>query len=929
MRRARVAVGLVVALAATVVAGPAADPAPAQTAAADHVEVAVTDTLPLRGRPPAEVAAALARASSPTPPTTVLLAREDTYPDALAAGALQGGAPLLLTAPDALSAPTRELLDEWRPDEVIVLGGTTAVGDAVVAALPGDPQVTRHAGPDRTATAATIATATRDRADVVLLARAFGTDDAPTRGFVDAIAAGAWAAQTGWPVLLTATETLSAATAAALDELDPDRVVVVGGTAAVSDTAAQQAAAGGRRLDRVAGDSRFATAAAVAAARGLDRPTAAVLLDGGAEDAWAAGFSAARYAAARQAPVLLADGEGLPGPTADALAAAGGAVEELVCTAAAAACLAARPPLGLPAGVTVALDPPPGQPLPPQTTVTATLDGGDRVGPATLEGTCLVDRATGADRLTATTTAAAQEGCTATVTIPLAGGVVQTVTATWPGGVPGVPGAHDYATDVHADPWDFANPEDVHLDHGPTIQVDHGRIADGELAYDNRGGTIHLLWQGYPGGALPVGRDGLVAPLDGDTYRLLAVRVHVPSPTAYGISWARCPTGSTADGCPTGGSVSGHLAAGWQTLVVDPGWNGEVHAVRFALAGTLPVRIDWARAYQPTGQGITVPGAVAWDTNPDRGDNTPDRPGWGPLDGPLPADAYPPGDYWFHLADGTTTGPIRIVPPPQIRILNPDAAGGEDYITAATGDPWDFDQPTDATVHNATDVRFEGGVLHARNANHDPHVDLRMAGPLDPHRYHRVTVTFANAGPMDLSFGPGGGTHGRLLWTRTDGSRSDGAEIVAYPNTRTYTFDALDPRAVEAGNAGWAAGPIAAVRFDPNEDPAAGREWSVDEVAIRADDESPGTVELAWTDTTPAELAEPTTVTWYADRDRQGFDGVAITGPLTQQPGRNAVTWTTCDTAPGTWWLYVVATRGATSTATYATGPLQVTNSAC
>ena len=57
--------------------------------------------------------------------------------DALAAGVAAGvrGGPVLLTEPDRLPAPSATELQRLDPDEIVVVGGTGSVSDAVVREL--------------------------------------------------------------------------------------------------------------------------------------------------------------------------------------------------------------------------------------------------------------------------------------------------------------------------------------------------------------------------------------------------------------------------------------------------------------------------------------------------------------------------------------------------------------------------------------------------------------------------------------------------------------------------------------------------------------------------------------------------------------------------------------------------------------------------
>ncbi|WP_370324059.1 cell wall-binding repeat-containing protein [Euzebya sp.] len=88
----------------------------------------------------------------------VLLARGDAFADAITGGAYaaEAGIPILLTPSTQLDAGTEAVIRDRGIEEVIILGGTAAVSDAVADALPAT--VRRVAGADRTETSAAIAT---------------------------------------------------------------------------------------------------------------------------------------------------------------------------------------------------------------------------------------------------------------------------------------------------------------------------------------------------------------------------------------------------------------------------------------------------------------------------------------------------------------------------------------------------------------------------------------------------------------------------------------------------------------------------------------------------------------------------------------------------------------------------------------------------
>jgi putative cell wall-binding protein len=191
----------------------------------------------------------------------VVLASGESFPDALAAGpvAAAGNGPVLLTRAASLPPQTATELDRLNPGRIVIAGGTAAVSQAVADAVKQytSGSVTRVSGADRFATAAALSAS----AFAPGVAIAFVATGA---GFADALGAGAVGAARRSPVLLTSRDALPAATAAELDRLNPERILVLGGFDAVSPAVEQSTGAYSSITGRVAGTDRFGTAAAVA-----------------------------------------------------------------------------------------------------------------------------------------------------------------------------------------------------------------------------------------------------------------------------------------------------------------------------------------------------------------------------------------------------------------------------------------------------------------------------------------------------------------------------------------------------------------------------------------------------------------------------------------------------------------------------------------
>lgn len=169
----------------------------------------------------------------------VMVATGQNFPDALAAAPLaaSSGTPILLVQRDVVPQDTIDALDQIAADGAIVLGGTGAVSAAVasdIEGLVGPSGVVRLDGPDRYATAATIAQYGVDNFGLNWDGVAFATG----LNFPDALAGGAAQGLTGSVVLLTKSTTLEAAPKTKLEE-NAGQILQVrffGGLNAISQT---------------------------------------------------------------------------------------------------------------------------------------------------------------------------------------------------------------------------------------------------------------------------------------------------------------------------------------------------------------------------------------------------------------------------------------------------------------------------------------------------------------------------------------------------------------------------------------------------------------------------------------------------------------------------------------------------------------------
>lgn len=181
----------------------------------------------------------------------VYLARADDSADALAAGALTDGPVLLVPRCGQVPDDVRAVVDQaGTANEVIALGGTSAICEQMLRDVADGRATARIAGVNRFDTAAQIALRAFPRgAREVYLGNGYGSPDPVAGGVL----------RDGPMLLVPPTGAVPDVVARAIRTLDPGRVVAVGGTAAIGEDVLGSAAAG-RPTGRIAGASRYETA---------------------------------------------------------------------------------------------------------------------------------------------------------------------------------------------------------------------------------------------------------------------------------------------------------------------------------------------------------------------------------------------------------------------------------------------------------------------------------------------------------------------------------------------------------------------------------------------------------------------------------------------------------------------------------------------
>lgn len=219
--------------------------------AAEREQLAQGIPTQLAGADRVETSIAIATHAFPQGAETVYVARADNTADALAGGALTDGPIVLVSRNAAAVSKVAGYIANTRARRVVALGGENAVPNDTLKTVAGSAAISRLAGADRAATAAIIAQSVvkaNPKMDTVYLAE-------QNHG-IDALAAGSLI---DGPVLLVPSRgQLPAPVKTAIAEINPKRVIALGGDIAVSPEILSQASSG-RDTERIAGADRYQT----------------------------------------------------------------------------------------------------------------------------------------------------------------------------------------------------------------------------------------------------------------------------------------------------------------------------------------------------------------------------------------------------------------------------------------------------------------------------------------------------------------------------------------------------------------------------------------------------------------------------------------------------------------------------------------------
>jgi hypothetical protein len=448
----------------------------------------------------------------------------------------------------------------------------------------------------------------------------------------------------------------------------------------------------------------------------------------------------------------------------------------------------------------------------------------------------------------------------------------------------------DYATDTFADPWDFANDDDV--PPIPLVGTENSngirRNADGTLTVVSRNNTTVKLVRTW-GAQLPWGRDGQLHPVPADRYTQLSLRMCLSGPLHMAVHyWNAAGEQGLHPFYPPAGC--GTYRIDLRDISTNPA------GYRAPWTGSM-VRVELLRGGTPSGTDPVVDITLDWVR--------------------------------LHRADASSTPPTGLPAP---RVLTPGAEGGVDYATAS-GNPWDFAAPDDVVSSgDLAGVTFGPGGMAGTTVANDSFVELPLRAPTNPDRYHRATIDVCYGGEMGFADAPGGGMNARFAWL-PEGfpAWSETQDIIIYPGCNQMTVDLTTDPAVAVNDEntvykrGWRGQRLARLRFDLNEDPGQ-RSFTLRSIRLADDAAFSTAYPITFTDTA---ATTGSTADILVSTDPAGAGAIAVATGLRVTPGVNTFTWNGTDTTGtplpnATYWVTVVMRNAAGVGTGTATGPLRL-----
>lgn len=190
---------------------------------------------------------------------TVVITNYAAFADALTATPLayKNNAPILLTHQDRLTSATRDEIKRLKAVKAIIIGGTGSVSKAVETDLKnaGITTIKRYGGSDRFEVSRNISKEFTSSDKVIV---AYGLN------FPDALAIAPYAAEEGYPILLSRLTEIPEIIKPAIYNDTVKQAVIIGGPGSVGDSVYKELQSKGKNPLRIGGKDRFEVAANIA-----------------------------------------------------------------------------------------------------------------------------------------------------------------------------------------------------------------------------------------------------------------------------------------------------------------------------------------------------------------------------------------------------------------------------------------------------------------------------------------------------------------------------------------------------------------------------------------------------------------------------------------------------------------------------------------
>jgi hypothetical protein len=559
------------------------------------------------------------------------------------------------------------------------------------------------------------------------------------------------------------------------------------------------------------------------------------------------------------------------------------------------------------------------------------------------------------------------------------------ITVTSPSSRDNVKAAADYADEILLDRWDM----DKRTDPGwrifntiemPTSGLTNISFSSGILSADTSGTdpNITLLDCGYPGSCF-LGKNGTHFPINANKYTMLVIRMYLQPDVAgpWGqLLWSK---NTIYGGITTSGSF--FVKNNWFIYFInipslgvaagsDP-WNGNIDSLRIdpIIFSGKNIKVDWVRLVEnsaPLRRTITWTGSGGVDIYLDN-DNNPGNGNLGKLAENVSGGSYSylaggllPGDYYVAISPTGTSnysysaGYYHINDVPILNITSPNAEGStSDFITVATGDPWDMVNSADVehTEYVAspqfTTINYED--IHGNQFyNQNVYLGSRVIGEgsgdpivfflhflqrgatyrIDTSRYHNLVFKMGIAGTQSVN----DGSVARVIWKNvTESVENVSEDIIIRHLPGRWVMNKIicdmkdlpiEQGAGSPSHSGWN-GELDSFRIDPHEFSDA-RQFFFDDIKLTADIKADTTYTFEWM---LSDSDHNPTVSLYYDTDNTGYNGTPIVQNLPANPGAGSYIANISSIPSGKYWIYAVTTDGINQNRAYATGPLFIDHS--